>query len=94
MAGVYDQRKQIIPLISPANYEAVAAQIGASGGVDVTGGMATKVRDMIALATAVPGLDIRGSAWVGHSHLWRRHARTNFPSPAWRKRARDAHYWR
>jgi len=59
MAGVYDQRKQIIPLISPANYEAVAAQIGASGGVDVTGGMATKVRDMIALATAVPGLDIR-----------------------------------
>ncbi|HEX2905310.1 MAG TPA: isopentenyl phosphate kinase [Phototrophicaceae bacterium] len=57
--GVYDSAGRVIPLITPANFEAVAATVGGSAGIDVTGGMETKVRDMLALAQHIPGLTIR-----------------------------------
>jgi isopentenyl phosphate kinase len=57
--GVYDQNGATIPHISPANLAEVEAALGGSSGTDVTGGMETKVRDMVALAQRIPGLSIR-----------------------------------
>lgn len=57
--GVYDHQGSVIPRITPGNFEEVRTAIGGSSGTDVTGGMATKVRDMLALVTQVPGLAIR-----------------------------------
>jgi isopentenyl phosphate kinase len=52
--GVWDEKKQIISNITPANFPEIQAALGGSGGVDVTGGMETKVSDMLELAQAAP----------------------------------------
>lgn len=57
--GVYDQEKQIISHIHTGNIDAIAVALGGSHGTDVTGGMASKVRHMLALAQSLPGLEIR-----------------------------------
>lgn len=57
--GVYDQHWRVISIISPQNLAAVETALGGSEGTDVTGGMETKVRDMLALVQRVPGLEIR-----------------------------------
>jgi isopentenyl phosphate kinase len=57
--GVYDAQGDVIPRITPENYDAIESALGGSAGVDVTGGMETKVRDMLALVRALPGLTIR-----------------------------------
>ncbi len=57
--GVYDPAGEVIPTITPATLPAVEAALGGSAGTDVTGGMETKVRDMVALVQAVPDLTIR-----------------------------------
>ena len=57
--GVYDARGTIISEITPSNYSAIQAALGGSSGVDVTGGMETKVSDMLSLVRAKPGLGIR-----------------------------------
>ncbi|MEP7291327.1 MAG: uridylate kinase, partial [Chloroflexota bacterium] len=57
--GVYDAARQVIPKITPATLPAIESALGASAGTDVTGGMETKVRDMLALVEAVPNLTIR-----------------------------------
>lgn len=57
--GVYDPAGAVIPMITPAALPAVEAALGGSAGTDVTGGMETKVRDMVALVQAVPNLTIR-----------------------------------
>ena len=56
--GVYDQTEAIIPLITPENFTDIEAALGGSHGTDVTGGMASKVRTMLALAERVSGLEI------------------------------------
>jgi isopentenyl phosphate kinase len=56
--GVWDEQKQIIPNISPANFPEIQAALGGSGGVDVTGGMETKVSDMLELAQSAPHPEI------------------------------------
>lgn len=56
--GVYDQRGHIIPTITPGNLDSIAAALGGSHGTDVTGGMSSKVRAMLALAERSPGLTI------------------------------------
>lgn len=48
--GVYDQTGAVIPVISPANLAAIRPALGGSRGTDVTGGMASKVEEMLALA--------------------------------------------
>ncbi|MDP9314123.1 MAG: isopentenyl phosphate kinase [Chloroflexota bacterium] len=64
-AGVFtaDPRRDAgavrIPLITTTNIEDVLAQVGASHGVDVTGGMATKVQAMWQLVQRVPGLEVQ-----------------------------------
>jgi isopentenyl phosphate kinase len=57
--GVYDRDRQVIPEITSANFQAVEAALRGSAGTDVTGGMETKVRDMMALTQVVHGLTIR-----------------------------------
>ncbi|MCA9907367.1 MAG: uridylate kinase, partial [Anaerolineae bacterium] len=57
--GVYATDGSLIEAITPANLADVEAALGGSAGTDVTGGMETKVRDMVALAQAYPGLHIR-----------------------------------
>jgi isopentenyl phosphate kinase len=60
--GVYTQdplrnpAAQPISVISPETYAQVEQQLGGSHGVDVTGGMLSKVQAMIRLAQQVPGL--------------------------------------
>lgn len=64
--GVYavDPRRKggsppLIPEITPDRWEELEAALGGSHGADVTGGMRAKVAEMLALAQAVPGLEIR-----------------------------------
>jgi isopentenyl phosphate kinase len=56
--GVYDETFTVFPEITPANMDVVRPALGGSRGTDVTGGMLTKVEDMLALAQAVEGLSI------------------------------------
>ena len=56
-ASMEDRR--VINAITPASWERISAGVGASRGADVTGGMAGKVRDMLALTRAHPGLTVR-----------------------------------
>lgn len=52
----YPERTQRVETITPANFDAVKPNLGASNGADVTGGMESKVRQMLALAQEIPGL--------------------------------------
>ncbi len=59
--GVYDADGKTIPLITPSTFENIRNVLGASGGVDVTGGMIHKVEETLALAKqGIPGLIIDG----------------------------------
>jgi isopentenyl phosphate kinase len=56
----FPSRTTPIPRITPATAEVFTDKIGSShGGPDVTGGMRSKVDDMLALVEAVPGLTVR-----------------------------------
>ncbi len=57
--GVLDETGQVIPLITPERLPAVQAVLKGSRGTDVTGGMASKVQQMVELAQQQPGLSIR-----------------------------------
>lgn len=57
--GVYDATGVAIPEITRANYAQIAQFLGGSAGVDVTGGMVSKVRDMLDLVDAVAPRSLR-----------------------------------
>lgn len=57
--GVLDLDQNVIPRITPDTYESIKPALKGSGGVDVTGGMLTKVEDMLSLITEKPYLSIR-----------------------------------
>jgi isopentenyl phosphate kinase len=61
-AGVYrtpdGTEPDVIPHITPDNVKSLAASLGASRGIDVTGGMAGKVREMLNLVQDHPGLQV------------------------------------
>lgn len=57
--GVYDVNGAVIPRITPENFPEIERALGGSAGTDVTGGMESKVQDMLALTQAVPDLTIR-----------------------------------
>lgn len=71
-SGVYtadpqhDAAAALIPMITPSNIDAVFAAVGDSHGVDVTGGMASKVRLMWQIAQQHPTLAIQ---FVGPNDL-------------------------
>lgn len=56
--GVTDIKGQTIPLITGANIDTIRSQLGQSRGTDVTGGMAGKVSDMLALSRSQPTMGI------------------------------------
>lgn len=51
-----DRTHDVIACVTPRNWETLRGVVGGSRGADVTGGMTSKVRDMLALVTAHPGL--------------------------------------
>jgi isopentenyl phosphate kinase len=57
--GVYDAVGQIVSEITPANYSEIQSALGGSAGTDVTGGMETKVSDMLKLVQSKTELSIR-----------------------------------
>jgi isopentenyl phosphate kinase len=57
--GVLHEDGGTIPVITPENLEIIRSAIRGSAGIDVTGGMLSKVRDMLALTRQTPGLRIR-----------------------------------
>jgi isopentenyl phosphate kinase len=57
--GVFGLDGAVIDKITPQTLSRVEAALGGSHGTDVTGGMATKVREMVSLVCLVPRLSIR-----------------------------------
>lgn len=57
--GVWDHDGRVIARITPANWPELSGAVGASRGADVTGGMAAKVRDALALCARHAGLTAR-----------------------------------
>ena len=58
VAGVLDAAGAVIPRITPAAFPALAPLLGASGGIDVTGGMLHKVAAMVELVAQAPSLEV------------------------------------
>ena len=56
--GVLDQRRELIPLITPQTLGKALSALRGSHGVDVTGGMRQKVKTMTALAARHPSLNV------------------------------------
>ena len=54
----YPACTQLIPEITPESLPKVAAALGGSSATDVTGGMASKVQQSLALVNELPGLEI------------------------------------
>ena len=57
--GVYDANSHIVTSITALSYPTLAAALGGSGGTDVTGGMETKVEDMLEVIRISPEVKIR-----------------------------------
>jgi isopentenyl phosphate kinase len=57
--GVYDGRGRVIGRIESADFDRIRSALHGSRGADVTGGMAGKVTEMLALVNACPGLSVR-----------------------------------
>lgn len=55
----FPARTRKIERITPASFEAVSAGVGKAAGADVTGGMESKVRQMLGLVQTVPGLSVQ-----------------------------------
>jgi len=70
VVGVLDEAGQIIPQITPYNIEQYISVLGGSSGTDVTGGMYTKVHNMLHLTTLVPGLQIHILSGLEHDNLY------------------------
>jgi isopentenyl phosphate kinase len=58
-AGVLDRHGQVVPKITHETWQEVSSHVAGSRGVDVTGGMQSKVETMLALVREVPGLQVR-----------------------------------
>ena len=56
--GVLNSEDIVLPVITPDSLPDIECVLGGSHGTDVTGGMASKVHDMVLLAQAIPGLRI------------------------------------
>lgn len=56
MTGYGTREAHIVPTVTPKSWESLRHGIGSSRGADVTGGMASKVGDMLDLCVAHPGL--------------------------------------
>ncbi len=55
----YPERSELVSAITPQNFDAVRKSLGASASTDVTGGMVTKVEEMLRLVQRNPGLEVQ-----------------------------------
>jgi isopentenyl phosphate kinase len=55
----FPARTKKIEHITPKTFEEVSARIGKAAGADVTGGMESKVRQMLDLVQEIPGLTVQ-----------------------------------
>ena len=55
----FPQRSVRVEKITPATFAQIKSSVGASHGTDVTGGMESKVRQMLDLAEAMPGMTVQ-----------------------------------
>ena len=55
----FPARKSMVRKITPDSFTGIHQQVGAGLGADVTGGMESKVRQMLGLVKANPGLSVR-----------------------------------
>jgi len=55
----FPARTKKIEKITPKNFEEVSAGVGKAAGADVTGGMESKVRQMLNLVQEIPGLTVQ-----------------------------------
>lgn len=75
--GIYTADPQLhataqrIPVITPATLHELQAVVGASHGVDVTGGMAAKVAQAVRMITQIPHLDLIICSGLLPGHLER-----------------------
>lgn len=67
--GVLDMDGQVIPRITPNTLSHYQSALGGSSGMDVTGGMFAKVRDMVNLVKERPHLSIRIMSGVAKNRL-------------------------
>ncbi len=65
----FPERKIRVEKITPASFDEIRARVGASHGADVTGGMESKVRQMLDLATEIPGLTAQIFSGEGPGNL-------------------------
>ncbi|MBI1277051.1 MAG: uridylate kinase [Anaerolineaceae bacterium] len=59
VSGVYDGSGSVIESITQTNYPSLISSFGGSAGVDVTGGMETKVEDMLSVVNQFSDMTIR-----------------------------------
>jgi isopentenyl phosphate kinase len=55
----FPARRQRVEKVTPSSYLALAHNVGGSHGVDVTGGMKSKVEEMLSLVEQVPNLNVQ-----------------------------------
>ncbi len=55
----FPARKQRVETLTPASFEGIKSGVGASRSPDVTGGMESKVRQMLELTQELPGLTVQ-----------------------------------
>jgi isopentenyl phosphate kinase len=71
VGGVLDETGAIVPLLRPRDRSVIEAELGGSYGVDVTGGMWSKVDAMLALVAEQSGLEVRIFSGVDPGQLTR-----------------------
>jgi isopentenyl phosphate kinase len=57
--GVYGSAGETVSSITPVNFSSLFSVLGGSSGTDVTGGMETKVEDMLSMVQRFSGMTIR-----------------------------------
>ncbi len=55
----FPARRQRVEKVTSANYDAVAGKVGGSHGTDVTGGMKSKVEEMLRLVQTIPQMTVQ-----------------------------------
>lgn len=55
----FPARRQRVPKVTRANFDSIAGKIGGSHGTDVTGGMKSKVEEMLVLVHEIPQLTVQ-----------------------------------
>ncbi len=55
----FPARQQRVEKMTPSSYKEVANKVGGSHGVDVTGGMKSKVEEMLSLVEQIPSLNVQ-----------------------------------